>query len=66
MRYVGSKNRISKYLVPVIQNCINGNCKGYIEPFVGGANIIDKIKQNRTIPIEEMKNYLYKKGIKSL
>ena len=43
MRYVGSKNRISKHLVPIIQNYINGNCKGYIEPFVGGANIIDKI-----------------------
>ena len=50
MRYVGSKNRISKYLVPIIQNYINDNCKGYIEPFVGGANIIDKIKQNQTIP----------------
>ena len=44
MRYVGSKNRVSKYLVPVIQSFISDNCKGYIEPFVGGANVIDKIK----------------------
>ena len=49
MRYVGSKNRISKHLVPVIQNCINDNCKGYIEPFVGGANMIDKIKCSNKI-----------------
>ena len=49
MRYVGSKNRLSKHLVPVIQNCINDNCKGYIEPFVGGANMIDKIKCSNKI-----------------
>ena len=49
MRYVGSKNRISKYLVPIIQNCITGKCNGYIEPFVGGANIIDKIKCDNKI-----------------
>ena len=49
MRYVGSKNRISKYLVPIIQNCIMDNCNGYIEPFVGGANIIDKIKCDNKI-----------------
>ena len=45
MRYRGSKSRLSKYLVPIIQNEINTNCsKYYLEPFVGGANIIDKIQ----------------------
>ena len=47
MKYVGSKNRIAKYIVPLIQSRINklGNkCNGYFEPFVGGGNIIDKIK----------------------
>lgn len=43
MQYVGSKNRLSKYIVPIIQSKINDETKGYIEPFVGGANIIDKI-----------------------
>ena len=43
MRYRGSKSRLSKYLVPIIQNEINTNCsKYYLEPFVGGANISDK------------------------
>ena len=49
MRYVGSKNRLSKELKPIIQTYINDNCKGYIEPFVGGANMIDKIKCNNKI-----------------
>ena len=46
MRYLGSKNRIAKYIVPIIQSKINGlvGCNGYLEPFVGGANIIDKIQ----------------------
>lgn len=47
MKYVGSKNRISKQIAPIIQSYIDdmGNkCNGYWEPFVGGANMIDKIK----------------------
>lgn len=42
---MGSKQRLSKELVPILQNVINNNnIKTYIEPFVGGANMIDKIK----------------------
>ena len=46
MNYIGSKNRLSKELVPIIQSYIDNmpNCNGYLEPFVGGANVIDKIK----------------------
>lgn len=44
MKYVGSKNKISKYIVPIIQKYIDDNkIRTYIEPFVGGGNIIDKI-----------------------
>lgn len=44
MKYMGSKSRITKYIVPIIQKCIDDNdLKYYIEPFVGGANVIDKI-----------------------
>ena len=46
MQYVGSKNRISKELAPIIQSYITDETKGYIEPFVGGANMIDKIECN--------------------
>ena len=49
MVYQGSKNRLTKYIVPMIQKEIDENSiTTYIEPFVGGANVIDKIKcENR-------------------
>lgn len=45
---MGSKNRLSKELVPIIQSYVDQPwCKGYLEPFVGGANMIDKIRCER-------------------
>lgn len=45
MVYQGSKNKIAKYIVPIIQKYIDdNNITTYIEPFCGGLNIIDKIK----------------------
>ena len=49
MRYVGSKNKLSKELAPIIQSYITEETKGYLEPFVGGANMIDKIKCSNKI-----------------
>ena len=49
MKYVGSKNRLSKELAPIIQSYITDNTVAYIEPFVGGANMIDKIKHHNKI-----------------
>lgn len=47
MKYMGSKSRIAKDIVPIIQNCIDRNNPiAYLEPFVGGANVIDKVKAN--------------------
>lgn len=44
MKYMGSKSRIKKHIVPILQNLIDTNgIETYIEPFVGGANIIDSI-----------------------
>lgn len=44
---MGSKSRIAKDIVPIIQKCIDdNNLETYIEPFVGGANVIDKIKNS--------------------
>lgn len=44
MKYMGSKSRVAKDIVPIIQKCIDdNNIETYVEPFVGGANIIDKI-----------------------
>ena len=45
MKYMGSKSRIAKDIVLIIQKYIDDNkITNYIEPFCGGANIIDKIK----------------------
>lgn len=46
MKYMGSKNRHAKELLPIIlANRKEGQF--YIEPFVGGANMIDKVDGNR-------------------
>ena len=42
MKYMGSKNRIAKYILPIILKDRKEN-QYYIEPFVGGANMIDKV-----------------------
>ena len=43
MVYMGSKNRIAKELIPIITEKLKPN-QWYVEPFVGGANMIDKIE----------------------
>ena len=41
---MGSKSRIKKHVVSILQRLIDENeIKTYIEPFVGGANVIDSI-----------------------
>ena len=46
---MGSKSRISKYIVPIIQKYIDENNLNYLEPFAGGMNVIDKIKANKKV-----------------
>lgn len=46
MKYLGSKNRISKDIIPIIlKNRKPG--QWYVEPFCGGCNLIDKIEGPR-------------------
>lgn len=46
MKYMGSKARIAKHILPII---LKDRQEGqwYVEPFVGGANMIDKVDGNR-------------------
>lgn len=45
MVYMGSKSRIVKEIVPIIQSYIDdNNIHNYLEPFVGGGNVVDKVK----------------------
>lgn len=50
IKYVGSKARVSKDISKIINNIIEKeNIFTYIEPFVGGANIIEKIECDNKI-----------------
>ena len=54
MIYQGSKAKYANEIVPILQNIIDQkNIKLYIEPFVGGANIIDKIKCEQKIGLDK-------------
>ena len=46
MKYMGSKNRIAKYLLPIMLK-EKTNKMTWVEPFVGGANMIDKVNGKR-------------------
>ena len=46
MKYMGSKARIAKYILPIILKDRKPD-QWYVEPFVGGANMIDKVEGNR-------------------
>lgn len=38
MKYMGSKSRIKKYILPILQEIIDkNNINTYVEPFCGGV-----------------------------
>lgn len=44
MKYMGSKNRIAKHILPImLEECEKHGITTWVEPFVGGANMIDKV-----------------------
>lgn len=46
MKYMGSKRQIAKDIIPILLKDRKVG-QWYVEPFVGGANIIDKVTGNR-------------------
>lgn len=44
MKFMGSKSKIAKHIIPIITKNIGD--RTYIEPFAGGMNVIDKVKVN--------------------
>lgn len=47
MKYMGSKNRIAKHILPImLADAEKHDIKTWVEPFVGGANMIDKVPSN--------------------
>lgn len=44
MKYMGSKNRIAKYIVPILEESFHENgCEIFIDACCGGCNLIDKV-----------------------
>ena len=44
MQYIGGKQRIAKYICPILQKELDtGFYDGYVEPFVGGGNVVQGI-----------------------
>ena len=46
MKFMGSKNRIAKDILPIVLENRQPD-QWYVEPFVGGANSIDKVDGKR-------------------
>lgn len=60
MIYQGSKAKLVKDIAPIIQKCIDENkLECYIEPFVGGANMIDSISCKIRIGIDINRELIY-------
>lgn len=56
MNYMGSKNKVAKYIVPIIeQKIVENKVNTYVEPFVGGANIIDKVNCDTKVGCDNQK-----------
>lgn len=56
MKYMGSKARLSKDISPIINKLIQeNNINTYIEPFVGGANMMEYIQCNNKIGYDNNK-----------
>lgn len=70
MVYLGSKAKIAKHIVPILQNEINKHNAVFYDAFVGGANIIQHIDAKEKIGIDIHKyliallQYLSKNDIK--
>lgn len=56
MKYMGSKNRIAKHILPIILHDRKPD-QWYVEPFVGGGNMIDKVTGPRIG--NELNKYVY-------
>ena len=59
MRYVGTKREIGKGILPYIEKALAAlpNAK-YIEPFVGGCNMIDQVKHHTRIGCDANKHLI--------
>ena len=57
MKYVGSKARFAKFLAPIMNEALEER-EFYFEPFVGGANLIQHIRKDKTLVGSDSNEYL--------
>ena len=70
MKYMGSKARIAKHILPImLEEAEKRGITSWVEPFVGGANIIksipksmNRIGYDKNVYLIEMYKYLQKNG----
>lgn len=56
---MGSKNRIAKYILPImLDEMKKNNCTLFLDACVGGANLIDKLPNNIKKQGNDLNNYL--------
>ena len=59
MWYIGSKRRLGKEIMPFIYKALKIFPNGkYIEPFIGGANMIDQVKHHTKIGCDANKHLI--------
>lgn len=59
MKYMGSKNRIAKYIVPILENSfIENECIDLIDACTGGANLIDKVRFTQNLFAYDVNEYI--------
>lgn len=57
MKYMGSKNKISKHIVPIIEQYVSEN-QLFVDLFVGGFNLVDKITKTKNIVCNDNNEFL--------
>lgn len=59
MKYMGSKNRIAKHIVPILEKYYyENNCEIFIDACCGGCNLIDKIDKKIPRYANDINKYL--------
>ena len=59
MKYMGSKARIAKEIIPILEDAfVKNNCIDFIDACGGGGNLIDKVKFTSNKYMYDVNDYL--------
>jgi len=57
VKYVGSKRRIARHLIPFIYQHLEGR-SAYVEPFCGGCGMLERVKTDKPRVAGDVNPYL--------